>query len=81
MGQAMLRPTNGARRIDTEALKAERPLVDVVAAYQARPPDRSTFEGLLRDLELDGGESAVGPTDKDPQSSTEGVWAPPLPAS
>ncbi|MDQ6670322.1 MAG: CHC2 zinc finger domain-containing protein [Chloroflexota bacterium] len=29
----MLRPSNSARRIDTEALKAERPLVDVAAAY------------------------------------------------
>ena len=29
----MQRPSNGARRIDTEALKAERPLADVVASY------------------------------------------------
>ena len=29
----MIRPTNAARRIDTEALKRERPLADVIASY------------------------------------------------
>jgi DNA primase len=33
MDPTMQRPSNGARRIDTEALKAERPLADVVASY------------------------------------------------
>jgi DNA primase len=33
MDPAMLRSSNGARRIDTEAIKRERPLADVVASY------------------------------------------------
>src|SRR5947207_13843071 len=33
MEPAMLLPNNTARRIDTEVLKRERPLADVVASY------------------------------------------------
>src|SRR5437667_12509203 len=33
MERAMLRSSSSARRIDTEALKRERPLADVVASY------------------------------------------------
>src|ERR1700737_2313703 len=33
MERAMLRSSNPARRIDTEALKRERPLADLVASY------------------------------------------------
>src|SRR5947207_15470910 len=33
MEEAMLRPSSTVRRIDTEALKRERPLADVVASY------------------------------------------------
>src|SRR5712691_2194310 len=33
MERAMLRSSSAARRIDTEALKRERPLADVVASY------------------------------------------------
>src|SRR5947209_16576762 len=33
MEEAMLRPSSTARRIDTEALKRERPLADIVASY------------------------------------------------
>src|SRR5712691_11154803 len=33
MERAMLHPSNATRRIDTEALKRERPLADVVASY------------------------------------------------
>lgn len=44
----MLRPSNGVRRIDTEALKAERPLADVVASYgiALRRESAGTFRAL-----------------------------------
>ncbi len=33
MERAMLRSSSSARRIDTEALKRERPLADLIASY------------------------------------------------
>jgi DNA primase len=48
MEPAMLRPSNGARRIDTEALKRERPLADVIASYgiALRRESAGTYRGL-----------------------------------
>src|SRR5947207_823659 len=48
MEEAMLRPSSTVRRIDTEALKAERPLVDVVASYgiQLRRESAGTYRAL-----------------------------------
>jgi DNA primase len=48
MEQAMLDPSSASRRIDTEALKAERPLPDVVAGYgiELRRESAGTYRAL-----------------------------------
>src|SRR5919199_5698926 len=48
MEEAMPRPSSTARRIDTEALKRERPLADVVASYgiALRRESAGTFRAL-----------------------------------
>jgi uroporphyrinogen III methyltransferase/synthase len=40
-----------AREVLPEALRAAGWTVDVVAAYQTRPPERSTLDALVHDLE------------------------------
>jgi DNA primase len=44
----MIRSTNSGRRLDTEALKRERPLADVVASYgiALRRESASTYRAL-----------------------------------
>src|SRR5260370_8251696 len=48
MERAMLRSSSAARRIDTEALKRERPLADLVASYgiALRRESAGTFRAL-----------------------------------
>src|SRR5258708_38132358 len=47
-GRIMLRPTRAANRVDTETLKRERPLADVIASYgiALRRESAGTYRGL-----------------------------------